>query len=182
MEKTGTISQGDSFSAFSAMVCATAAPLPGACASACEQLIASTLKSEMTGGRIRPVGDEAGEHENSSLFFRRIGLRRLAALVGLCGAEGSRLDDLDGLPGNDFQCAVDHDPVAGSQAGRDQDALLARVVADHHGPQLGGAVVLYHVHEMAVGTLLHRELRHDDRVRPRPALDVRGDEHPWAQV
>src|SRR5882672_865405 len=99
MEKTGTISQGDSFSAFSAMVCATAAPLPGACASACEQLIASTLRSQMTDGRIRPVGEEAGEHENSGLFFRRIALCRVAALAALSGARGSRLGDLDGLPG-----------------------------------------------------------------------------------
>ena len=69
------------------------------------------------------------------------------------------------LARHDLEHAVDHDAVALVQAGLDHDVLLAVVVADDHRPHLGDAVRVDDVDEVAVRALLHRELRHDDRVR-----------------
>src|SRR5882672_1208115 len=139
---------------------------------------ASTIKSEMTDERI---GRSMKKWVNTRLLLRRLAvLRRLAG--GCFRLGGAGLADLDRLARDDFQGAVDHHAVAGPQTLRDQDALLARVVAHHDGPELGCAVLLDHVHQMPVGPLLHRELRHDDRIGSRATLDVGRDEHAGTQL
>ena len=67
------------------------------------------------------------------------------------------------------------------QAAHDDDVLLALVVADHHRAQLGVTVLLDDVDQVTVGALLHRELRHDDRVLPRAALHLGRHEHAGPQ-
>src|SRR5882672_5657243 len=88
---------------------------------------ASTMRSEMTDERI---GRSMKKWVNTD---RRLLLCRLAALGRLpagapCRSRGGRLGDLDGLPGDDSQGAVDHDPVAGLQPARDENAFLAGIV------------------------------------------------------
>src|SRR5688572_20364999 len=68
-----------------------------------------------------------------------------------------RLDDLHRLARNHLQHAVDHHPLAGLEAVDDDDVLVALVVAHRDRPQLGEAVGLDHVHQMPLGSLLHRE-------------------------
>src|SRR5215831_8750811 len=130
---------------------------------------ASTISSEMTDERI---GRSMKKWVNTE---PRLLLRCLDVLGRFPG--GARLADLHRLPRNDLEGAFDDDAVAGRKARGDQDALLVRIVSDHHRPQLRGAVLLDDVHNMALRALLHRELGHDDRIRPCSALHVRGDEH-----
>src|SRR5689334_12705984 len=104
---------------------------------------ARTIRSEMTEERI---GRSMKKWVNTG---PRLLLRRLAAFFRLARCGRGRLADLHRLTGNDLQHAVDHDAIARLQAVGDEDALVARVVADDHGAQLGDAVVLDHVDDVA---------------------------------
>ena len=101
---------------------------------------------------------------------RRAGATRGAASgdSGL-GHVGRRLDR---RVGREPERAVDDDLVAGREALRDEPAV-AVPVADDDRPQLGLVVLVDDPDEVALGALLHRALRDEDRVRPDRAAQAR---------
>src|SRR5882672_5759411 len=142
---------------------------------------ASTIRREMTD---ESIGRSMKKWVNTEprLLLRRLAvLRRFHGGALTLGRSRDRFADLHRLSRNDLQRPFHHDAVARLQPARDQDALLIGIVADHHGPQLGRAVLLHDVDDMAFRALLHGELGHDDRVWARAALHVRSDEHARAQ-
>src|SRR5262245_55234913 len=102
---------------------------------------ASTISSEMTAERI---GRSMKKCVNIELLF---------------------VQDFYRLSRHDAQRPVYHHAIPALQAADDDDVLAALELADDHRAQLGGAVRLDHVHQVPVGALRHRELRHHDRVR-----------------
>ena len=97
----------------------------------------STIRIEMTADRI---GRSMKKWVNMrcALFLLLSGFARFRARhPGLGGARlrcSAGRGDLDRLPGNDLQHALDHDAVPGVQAAHDDDVLVADVVADDNRP------------------------------------------------
>ena len=82
-------------------------------------------------------------------------------------------DDRHRLPGDDLEHAVDDDAITFGEALRDDDVLVAVVVADDHRADLGHVARVHDVHDVAVAALLHGKLRYDDGVRTQGADHAR---------